>query len=263
MATWEQDFDFYMAMIEDQPASFVVDLAAASEAPLATHPLLLSIRVEMAMKREDGLRDARELDALGALEDQFVDALEKKVDAIYIGRVVHDGNTTMFLYVPNAHRAALENLPEVTGAPAEPYLPKWAVADDPAWDHYTGFMAPDDYAQQTIWNRRLLAIFAEKGDVLDATREVDHMAYFPTRAKADEAAAALRAHGFNCDELEPPQKKDGTQEERGWGLQFHRDDTLSEGRPDDFVAEIFAIIKPLDGSYDGWGATHVKARQDA
>jgi len=263
MATWDQDFDFYMAMIEDQPASFVVDLAAATQAPVATHPMLLSIRVEMAMKREDGLRDARELDALGALEDQFVDALEQKVDAIYVGRVVHDGFTTMFLYVPEAHRAALEALPDVTGAPAEPSLPKWAVADDPEWEHYIGFMAPDDYAQQTIWNRRLVSIFEEKGDVLDVAREVDHMAYFPTKAQAEEAAEMLRAHGFATDELEPPEKKQGTEEERGWGLQFHRDDTIAGERPDEFVAEIFGIIKPLDGSYDGWGATHVKARVDA
>lgn len=263
MASWEQDFDFYMAMIEDLPASFVVDLAAAPEAPVATHPLLLSIRVEMAMKREDGLRDARELDALGALEDQFVEALEDKVDAIYIGRVVHDGNTTMFLYVPEAHRAALETLPDLTGAPAEPYLPKWAVADDPQWEHYIGFMAPDDYAQQTIWNRRLLQIFEEKGDVLDVLREVDHMAYFPTKENAESAAEQLRAHGFNCDDLEPPTKQEGTEEERGWALQFHRDDMLAGGRPDEFVAEIFGIIKPLEGSYDGWGATHVKVRSDA
>jgi hypothetical protein len=264
MPSWEQDFDFYMAMIEDLPASFVVDLAAATEAPVATHPLLLSIRVEMAMKREDGLRDARELDALGALEDQFVNALEQKVDAIYIGRVVHDSNTTMFLYVPAQHRALLENLPELTGTPAEPYLPRWAVAEDAQWDHYIGFMAPDDYAQQTIWNRRLIAIFEEKGDVLDVSREVDHMAYFPTQAQAVSAAEQLTAQGFRCDELEPPQKQDGTEEERGWALQFHRDDVIAGERPDEFVAEIFGIIKPLEGSYDGWGATHVKApRLDA
>jgi hypothetical protein len=253
MPTWEQDFDFYMAMIEDLPASFVVDLTAAKHAPVESHPLLLSVRVPMEMHREDGPRDARELDALGAVEDQFVDALEKKVDAIYIGRVVHDKNTTMFFYVPTAHRAALEDLPSVTGAPPEPYLPKWAVADDASWEHYTGFMAPDSNAMQTIWNRRLVANFEDKGDALAASREVDHMAYFSSRDLAEQAGAALREHGFNTDDIEAPDDK-----QRGWGLQFHRDDTLSDGRPDEFVAEIFGIIEPLEGEYDGWGATHVK-----
>ncbi len=138
--------------------------------------------------------------------------------------------------------------------PPEPYLPKWAVADDPAWDHFTGFLAPDAYALQTIWNRRLLAIFADKGDVLAATREVDHMVYFPSRARAEAAVAVLRAHGFATDEIDAPKDDAG-----GWGLQFHRDDALADGRPDEFVAEIFELIGPLDGRYDGWGATHITA----
>jgi len=253
MERWEQDFDFYMAMIEDRPASFVLDLGAAKHVPVATHPLLLSIQVGMLMPREDGLRDAREVDALGALEDQFVEALEAKVEAIYVGRVVHDGKTTMFLYVPEPHRALLGALPDLTGAPPDGYLPKWAVADDPDWEHYRGFMAPDAYAHQTIWNRRLVAIFTEKGDVLTASREVDHLAFFPSRDQAEQAAAVLRDAGFTTDELGEP-RDDGA-----WGLQFHRDDTLADGRPDHFVAPIFEQIRPLDGTYDGWGATHIQA----
>lgn len=253
MDRWEQDFDFYMAMIEDLPASFVLDLAASQHAPVVTHPLLLSIRIPMLMQREDGLRHADELDVLGAIEDQFCEALEQKVDAIYAGRVVHDNNTTMFFYVPAAHRAALDELPQVTGAPPEGYLPKWAVADDPAWDHFLGFMAPDPYAHQTIWNRRLLTIFTEKGDVLTAAREVDHLAFFESQPQAEGAAAALRAAGFTTDAIEAPK------DERGWSMQFHRDDSLADGRPDDFVAEIFELLAPFDGDYDGWGATHIQA----
>jgi regulator of RNase E activity RraB len=40
---------------------------------------------------------------------------------------------------------------------------------------------------------------------------------------------------------------------------FHRDDSLADGRPDDFVAEIFELLAPFDGDYDGWGATHIQA----
>ncbi len=252
MPPWQQDFDVYLAMIEELPASFVVDLAAAQHAPLASHPLLLTIRVEMLMKRDDGLRHADELDALGELEDQFCDALEDKVQSIYIGRVVHDGHTTMFFYVPAAHRASLDNLPTLTGAPPDGYTPGWAVADDPGWDHYTGFMAPDVYAMQSIQNRRLVAIFTDEGDVLSAEREVDHLAFFASQAQAEGASAALRSAGFATDPVEPPAN------DRGWGLQFHRADALADGRPDDFVTEIFELIDPFEGHYDGWGAVHVK-----
>jgi hypothetical protein len=250
MARWEQDFDFYMAMVDGKPASFVLDLAAASHAPVATHPLLLEIRVPLLQARVDGLRDQAELEPLGALEDQFVAALEQKVDAIYAGRVVHDGATSLYLYVAEAHRDALEALPALTGDPPGEYVPEWAVASDPDWGHYLEFLAPDSYSRQSIMNRRLLAIFTENGDALDVARPVDHLAYFPGREGAEQAASALRSAGFTTDELE------AAADDRGWGLQFHRADALSDGRPDEFVEEILDVILPLEGDYDGWGAEH-------
>jgi hypothetical protein len=296
MAHWEQDFDFYMAQIEDKPASFVVDLNAAAAAPLESHPLRLAIRVPMLRPRADGLRDASELDELGALEDQFVEALADKIDAIYVGRVVHDGDTTLYLYVPAEHRVAMEDLPVLTGAPPGDHEPQWGVAEDPAWDVYLELLYPDAYAHQTIWNRRLLRVFSEQGDQLDVAREIDHMAFFPTREAAEQAAAALTAAGFRVDAVTARDEEDEEDEEdeqdeasagetedddetedgdeteddddeaeandadgdddERWALQFHRDDALADGRPDDFVAEILDIILPLGGRYDGWGAEH-------
>lgn len=200
MDRWVPDFDFYMAQIEDKPASFVVDLNAAREAPVAGYELLLSIRVPMLRPRPDGLRDASELDDLGAVEDQFVEALAEKVDAIYVGRTVHDGETTLYMYVPEAHRAALDDLPALTGAPPGDYRPAWGVIDDPAWQQYLGFLSPGEYALQSIWNRRLVKQFAELNDQLDVAREVDHLAYFPDREAAEQAATALAAAGFRVDE---------------------------------------------------------------
>jgi hypothetical protein len=351
MVTWEQDFDFYLAELDDKPASFVIDLNAAAAAPMASHPLRLSIRVPMLRPREDGLRDAGELDDLGALEDQFVEALAEKVDAIYVGRMVHDGNTDLYLYVPEAHRDALEDLPALTGAPPGDYVPQWDVVEEPGWDLYTEFLFPDEYAHQSIWNRRLLNVFSENGDQLEVAREIDHNASFPSREAAEAAAAALRAAGFAVDEIGEP-GEDGDDDEADdsddgladgddgdddaalddenamggagadaeeddgdddaseasaddddaddgddddddevadddddadeadddddadeadddadadgddepdddaprWSLEFHRDDALADGRPDEFVAEILDIILPLGGSYDGWGA---------
>src|SRR5262245_61311348 len=91
--TWTPDFDFYMTLIDDKPASIVVDLAARAAAPVASHPILVGIRVPMQRPRPDGLRDGDELDALAAVEDQFTEALAEQVDALYAGRIVHNGDT--------------------------------------------------------------------------------------------------------------------------------------------------------------------------
>lgn len=250
MDRWEQDFDFYMARIEGQPASFVIDLAAAVHAPVASHPIQLSIRVPMLSPRPDGLRDGGELDALGALEDQFVAALEAKVDAIYVGRVVHAGDTTLYLYVPEAHRDALESLPELTGAPPEGYDPSWGVGDDPDWDQYRGFLAPDEYAHQSIWNRRLVKIFVDGGDQLEVVREVDHLATFASREAAEQAASALTAAGYRCDPValrEPDDDDDEGDEGEDDG---EGEDDAEAGEDDAEAGEVSAASAEVDDDAD-------------
>ncbi|MEZ4403101.1 MAG: DUF695 domain-containing protein [Kofleriaceae bacterium] len=272
MERWAQDFDFYMARIDAKPASIVFDLAAAVHAPVATHPILLRIHVPMLAPRPDGLRAAAELDALSQLEDQFVERLETKVDAIYVGRIVFDGATILYLYVPAHHQAELAELPALTGEPPPGYAPSWSIDDDPAWDHHA-FLQPDAYARQSIWNRRLVRVFADGGDQLAVPREIDHLAYFPTAEAATSAEAALTAAGFRCDGVDGVHGEVGEDGDDGdgahggdaagapadarelWSLEFHRDDALVDGRPDEFVTEILDLILPLGGTYDGWGAT--------
>ncbi|HTJ43775.1 MAG TPA: DUF695 domain-containing protein [Kofleriaceae bacterium] len=250
--TWKPDFDFYMTMIDDKPASIVVDLAAGPAAPVETHPVLLGIRVPMRNPRPDGLRDGDELDALAEIEDRFSDKLAEAVDTLYVGRIVHDGDTTLYYYAPEKERQRLDDdLPAITGDPGE-YEPEWWVDDDPEWKLYEDLLAPGPYDAQTIWNRRLIEVFTEKGDRLAEAREIDHFAYFPSREQADRASAGLIAAGFRCDDPQEPDEDGGS-----WGLQFHRSDSLADDRPDEFVTEILDIILEEDGDYDGWGAPHV------
>lgn len=249
MAPWEQDFDVYLGELEGEPASFVVDLAARDHAPLASHPLLLTLAVPMRHARPDGLRASDELPAFGAIEDQVVERLGADHDAIYVGRVVHGGVTTLYHYLPAGHRPSMEELFAAIGPLPGGYDVTAAFADDPEWKQAVE-LAPGPLAEQTIWNRRLLRIFEDRGDSLEIAREVDHMAYFPSRGGADRAATDLRASGFRVDDTH------ATDDGKAWGLAFHRDDTLAAGRPDEFVAEIFAILGRHAGRYDGWGAEH-------
>jgi hypothetical protein len=237
-APWEQSVNVFMVTIDGKPASILVDLAAGPHVPLASHPLRLQIRVPMLKPRNDGLRDASELEALGDLEDRFVAALEERCDAIGVGHVIHDGATTIFFYAPESARAALDDLPSIMNDPGE-YDPEWLVDEDPEWSLYREFLFPDPMSFQSILNRQLVDTFVENGDDLTAARPVDHRAYFPSSAKASDARRALA---------------DGRV-----ALDFTRSDTLADGRPDEFCQEIFELIDPFEGEYDGWGAVHVKS----
>lgn len=287
MAHWDQDFDFYMAQIEGEPASFVIDLNAPGHAPVATHPLLLGMRVPLLRPRPDGLRDEGEREIMGEIEDQIVERIEAALDGIYVGRFVSGGATELFAYVPAAHRATIESdLTQVTGALPAPYALELRIEDDAEWGHCIDFLAPDAVARQTIWNRRLVHQFAEMGDALHVPREVDHLVTFPDRESAEVAATALRALGFRTDEItqgEPPTDDeisddddddedneagvapsdddlaDEDETEEQFRLELHRSDALAGDRPDEFVGEILDVILPLGGDYDGWGAGHVRA----
>ncbi|HVV82524.1 MAG TPA: DUF695 domain-containing protein [Kofleriaceae bacterium] len=249
MVPWEQDFDVYMAELDGAPASFVVDLATRDHAPVDSHPVLLTLRVPMRLERPDGLRHQDELEAMGAIEDQVVERLTADRGAIYVGRMVHRGATTLYFYLPGGGAGATraDELLAAIGALPQGYEVAAEVDDDPDWRQAQA-MVPGPFAEQTIWNRRLLRIFEERGDQLEIAREVDHMAYFPTQAAAARAAIDLQASGFRVD--------DTHEVDHEWGLAFHRDDILADGRPDEFVAEIFEIIQRHGGRYDGWGAEH-------
>lgn len=244
---WEPNFAFYLTNLDGKPASFVVDLRAE---PQESHSLRLQLRVPLRTPRPDGLRDASELDAMGALEDRLVQALETKTDAIYVGRLVSRGATEFFLYLPPSAGSMLNDLKALVGD-LSPYTLEYLAAEDPEWSVYTQFLYPDPYSLQAIANRSLLEQLEQAGDVLTVARKVDHLAFFDSEGAAKEAATRLGAAGFAIDA--PEVKEDGQV-----GLQFHREDSVGDGQADAFVAEVLDIILPLEGSYDGWGCPVVK-----
>lgn len=244
---WQPNFGFYMTRLDEHPASFVVDLSAT---PLETHPLRLQLRVPLLKPRDDGLRDASELEPMGALEDGLVDALRAKVDARYVGRLVTRGATEFFFYLPSEAGPKLDDLEALLG-PVEPYEVEYLAAEDPGWSLFTDFLYPDAYALQSIANRSLLEQLEQAGDVMSVARTIDHLAFFGSPGQANEAVARLTAAGFTTDPIE--QHDDGR-----LGLKFHRDDALADGQADAFVVEVLDLITPLDGDYDGWGCPVVK-----
>jgi hypothetical protein len=250
-ARWEQEFDFYLTTMDDKQAGFVVDLAAEKHAPVATHPLRLVISIPMLHPTENGLRSRDELEPLGVLEDRIVERLESAVDAIYAGRVVHEGATVMFLYLPDEHKARVQNLLDITGGLGD-YHADWRTLPDPEWECYFEFLRPGRYDRQFMLNRRLQEIFEEKGDCMEIPREIDHVAFFPSEAQAQAALAELQAAGFRGDPLRAPAQEGGA-----WALEFHRDDVVADEKPDLFCCEILGVLERHEGEYDGWGATLV------
>jgi hypothetical protein len=246
MPSWEPDFDVYFAVVDGVPASFLVDLAAGPNAPLASHPTRLQVRVTLAQPREDGMRDAAELEPLGQLEDSLVEWLERTYDAIYVGHLITDGALHVVAYAPAERVGDPGNL--LDDFDPGDYEVGWLVDDDPEWGMLLEFLYPDAYAMQVIQNRRLLSARAEHGDDPSLEHAVDHTAFFAARERADAAAKALALAGFVIDSIAPDDDADG------WTVNFRRDERLDDDRPDEFCVEILDLLEPHEGVYWGWGA---------
>jgi regulator of RNase E activity RraB len=245
-ATWEPQFDVYMATVDGHRASFVLDMGAAPHVPVRSHPLRLQVRVRLLHPREDGLRDASELDAMGKVEDTISRRIVAELGGIYVGRVIREGWTTYVFYLPAVQAQRVENLASVIGD-LKPYDWEWLAEDDPEWEYFTGFLYPDRLSFEEMANRQLLENLEAKGDRLEVPREVDHRAYFPKLEHAAAAAAKLRELGFRTDEAKL------LQDDLRWALDFRRVDALANGRPDEFCAEILNVVLSHEGTYDGWG----------
>lgn len=244
MAEWEQDFDAYVALLDDAPASFMLDLAAHAHAPLASHPARVQVRVTMKSPRDDGLRAADEADALGLLEDRIIDRLEQHYDALFIGHTISEGLLHIVTYAPEQALAQPKRL--LDGLDGGGYEVVWFVEHDPDWDMYFEFLYPDVRSMQIIQNRRLMKIRAEHGDDPSRERVIDHTASFEDRAAAAAAAEALATRGFSVD----PVREEGEL----WLLEFRRADRLDQDCPDSICLEIIDLLEAHAGDYEGWGA---------
>jgi hypothetical protein len=236
---------FYPADVDGAPAAFVVDL---EQEPRPTHPTRVTVSMNMLEPESDGLRSEGEMEDLDALQEKMTERLSRTAGAICVGFYDLRGVTTFVFYTKKKLTA---DAATVLVGDTHPYESDVQVDDDPEWRFYIDALFPDAYALQGIWNRLIVDELEEHGDQLHEPRDVDHVATFPSNASARKAEKKLVAAHFTIDGLAD------ADEEGRFELAFHRAETLEEGKPDRFSAEILDIILPLDGEYDGWGAPTV------
>ena len=88
----------------------------------------------------------------------------------------------------------------------------------------------------------------QSGGHPETPREVDHAAWFSSRAQAAQASSALAAAGYRVDPgSEPPPGEP-------YFLEFHRIERCDGDEPDRFTFEIMDLLQAHEGNYDGWGS---------
>jgi hypothetical protein len=242
-------FTFYPADVDGSPAAFVVDL---EQEPRATHPTRITVSVSMLEPQPDGLRSESEMEELDSLQTELTKRLAGVAGAMCVGFYDLRGIATFVFYAKK--KKTVEEINHALEGVSRAYEMDAQVDDDPEWRFYIDALFPDAYALQGIWNRLIVDELESHGDQLYEPRQVDHVATFKNRKDAQHAAKTLEGASFDVDSI-------GKADEVGrFAVAFHRAETLEEGKPDRFSAEILDIVLELDGEYDGWGAPAVTGR---
>jgi hypothetical protein len=231
-ARWDEAWHTFPGTLDDASALWSVDLGAVDAAPVPQLPVRLDVEAPYPA-------DSEGLPADGAYLVQLEETVRRAVsglDGAYIGRVAGHGRVRLTAHVPTE--------------PAAPVaLPGIADADvrteyDPHWAYVRDKLAPDDRQHRLIADLAVVAHLTEQGDVLADPRTVTHVAVFAEPAAAEEAAADLRASGF-----EAGVERD---DEGEFLLTAAREDPVAPPAVHELSWSVKETVERHGGTYDGW-----------
>ena len=244
------NWDFYMLLVEDKPASIMVDLGIRDSAPIKTHPFMGYLRIYMNHPNpENGLSTDKEFEKVCEIGDAVDAVIEKSAGRhIYVGRNTCAGTRDFFFYTDSLE-ALHSDLTEVTAKFSE-YEFENGGHEDVSWSTYTDFLFPGPLDYQRIQNRRVCENLGNHGDDLQQAREIDHWVYFQSKSKLKSFLQFLKEQKFEVKQTGREKPLIGKH-----FVNFVRVDIPANINP--VVDELYLKCEELQGEYDGWGCTVV------
>lgn len=243
---YEEEWDFYFSNVDDQPASFYLDMGLIKIAPLERMPHFFYVSLRMNDPREDGLSSDKEYETLIQIEDYLVDALSDKHDIIYVGRLTSNGTRDFYFYTSDP------SLIEATISGVLVQFPKYEydfeIKDNSDWSYYLDFIYPNSRQVQSILNRRVIDNLEKNGDKLTLPREVNHWIYFKTAEGREKYIAKVIEEGFKIENIDLVDRDS----EFKYQLRISRVDNVGYNEVDDYVLFLWELANERDGDYDGW-----------
>lgn len=241
-----EDWDFYVATVDDHPASLFVDLGQIEQAPDVDRSWLLRVALPLRNPRGDGLSDPEETDVLYAIEDRLFAELGKGLRARYVGRVTTQGRREHFYYATSAdgfEEAATRALAEYPL-----YAASCRAAHDPDWTTYSNVLFPGDLEMQSIQTRRVVLQLSEHGDDLSQPREIDHWVLFPSEEARDHFLIQVAGNRFRA----VSSLSDDPSDKFRYVVRLTRTDRVELETIDGLVTDLFLRAQSCEGEYDGW-----------
>jgi hypothetical protein len=241
------DWDFYFGKVNETVVSIFVDLGIEPDVPNEKRPWLLWVGVDMRMPRADGLSSAEEAPTLHEIGESLDAMVSPACGAQLVGRVTGGNRREFFFYG--------EEPGELDGAVARAlasfsgYVAETRSVFQPDWDTYRELLYPSPSNLQRMFNRRTLESLAERGDVHETPRKVDHWLDFPDEAARAACRETLLAIEFGLE-------GEYLNEEPGAALPFSlvvsRVDSVESHAINGITLELARLAEEHGGRYGGW-----------
>ena len=257
-----ENWDFYPCRVEGEPASIMVNLGLAAEAPLENLPDCVWLHVMMRHPRADGLSSQEEFDRLCEIGDALDDAVAESAQQVkYVGRCTSAGRRDFYAYAESGLVA--ESLLSSVMTPFAEYEFVTGFQADPEWRLYRDFLYPAPPSLQLINNRRVLDVLQQRGDDLSTPRPVRHFVYFSDSQQAAAFSQAAGENGFGIVSQQPEQTPavDPTEDDGRHAVILERIDAVDDVTINNVVLELLELANSHAGDYDGW-ETEVRASPD-
>lgn len=240
-----ENWDFYPCRVEDEPASIMLNLGLAKEAPVETLPDCTWLRVALKAPRPDGLSSSEEFDRLCEIGDALEAAVEEASTGLrYVGRCTCGGRRDFYAYAESG--VAAEAVLSTVMAAFPEYEFDTGHREDPQWRLYREFLYPTPRSMQLINNRRVLEALEQRGDPLTESRPIRHFVYFDADADTEAFHQAMELAGFRI-------AGGDTSEESGRrSLVFERDESVDFLHLNQLTLQLIDLANSHGGDYDGW-----------
>lgn len=252
------DWDFYFAKVNDTVTSIFVDLGIRADVPNDKRPWLLWVGLDMREPRADGLSSAEEAPTLHAIGEALEAHVSPTCGAQLVGRLTGGNQREFFFYaeepgeIEQAVASALQSF--------EGYTAETRSVFQPEWDTYLELLYPSDSNLQRMFNRRTLETLAERGDVHETPRKVDHWLEFPDEAARSACRDTLLAIEFA---LEGEYASDEPEAQLPWSLVVSRIDSVDTHTINGITLELARVAEEHGGRYSGWESPVVAAETEA
>lgn len=193
----QENWDVYMALLGDKPASIMVDMGSIDRSPdhLLPYVLVTGPKAKNCTDK-NGLPSTMEIDDMEKVLDVTGSILSGVTAKRLVGTVTSNCERLNYYYIKDT--TGIRNaLVRMYGKHFPDRTYTLRMKQDVEWLAYRNFLYPDSAAREWMASDKIIARMRKGGDDLSRPRDIQHTLYFMSDAARRVFADSARAHHFN------------------------------------------------------------------